>query len=98
MELTASEDEIQKLADEMGVFVSPREAVDLVAAAEFRRERHAVQQEQAGRLAARLPLPQIRLPFLFSADIGPAEIAVLADALVSGIEAAPEPAPAEVAR
>ena len=32
------------------------------------------QAEQGARLAERLPLPQIRLPFLFTADVGPAEI------------------------
>src|SRR5262249_18573552 len=54
----ASVDEVQQLADELGVFVSPREAGDLVAAAEFRRERFALQQQQADRPAARRPPPQ----------------------------------------
>src|SRR4051812_12673796 len=48
-------------------FVSPREAGDLAHAAEFRAARYEIQQEQAARLAEQLPLPQIRLPFLFSA-------------------------------
>jgi Mrp family chromosome partitioning ATPase len=74
-------DEVQRLADELGVFVSPREALDLSAAAAFRHDRHTVQREQADRLAARLPLPQIRLPFVFTAEIGHAEIDVLAAAL-----------------
>ena len=30
--------------------------------------------EQVGRLEAALPLPQIRLPFLFTTDIGPPEL------------------------
>ena len=34
-----------------------------------------------------LPLPQIRLPFLFTADIGPAEIDTLADAFTDGVRA-----------
>jgi anion-transporting ArsA/GET3 family ATPase len=67
-------------------FVSPREANDLVRAAEFRAARYAVQQEQAARLAERLPLPQVRLPFLFSAALGRAEIHHLADVLSAGIE------------
>ena len=67
-------------------FVSPREAHDLAAAAEFRAARYELQQEQAARLADRLPLPQIRLPFLFSAALGRAEIHRLADVLSSGIE------------
>jgi anion-transporting ArsA/GET3 family ATPase len=86
----ASVDEIQRLADELGVFVSPREANDLVAAAEFRRERHGLQQEQADRLAARLPLPQVRLPFLFTAELGPPEIDTLAGAFAAQVDALPD--------
>jgi anion-transporting ArsA/GET3 family ATPase len=67
-------------------FVSPREADDLVRAAAFRAARYAVQQEQAARLAEKLPLPQVRLPFLFSAALGRAEIHHLADLLSAGIE------------
>ncbi len=67
-------------------FVSPREANDLVRAAEFRAARYTLQQEQAARLAERLPLPQVRLPFLFSAALGRAEIHHLADVLAAGIE------------
>ena len=51
--------------------------------------RYALQQEQAERLAERLPLPQIRLPFLFSAALGRAEIDHLADVLTAGIELLP---------
>ena len=40
-----------------------------------------------GRLEAHLPLPQLRLPFLFTADIGPVEVDGLARALLSEIEA-----------
>lgn len=86
----ASVDEVQRLADDLGVFVSPREATDLVAAAEFRRERYALQQQQADRLAARLPLPQVRLPFLFTAELGPSEIDILAAAFTTQIDALPE--------
>jgi anion-transporting ArsA/GET3 family ATPase len=88
--VAASADEVQRLADELDVFVSPREADDLVAAAEFRRERHALQQEQADRLAARLPLPQVRLPFLFTAELGPPEIDTLAGTFAAQVEALPE--------
>jgi len=72
-------------------FVSPREAEDLAHAAAFRAARYAIQQEQASRLAERLPLPQIRLPFLFSAALGRREIHHLADALSAGIESLPAP-------
>jgi anion-transporting ArsA/GET3 family ATPase len=88
--LPASVDEVQRLADELGVFVSPREAGDLVAAAEFRRERYVLQQEQADRLAARLPLPQVRLPFLFTAELGPPEIGVLAGRFEEQVAELPE--------
>ena len=88
--LPASVEEVQRLADELGVFVSPREATDLVAAAEFRRERYVLQQEQAGRLAARLPLPQVRLPFLFTTELGPPEIGALAGVFKAQVEELPE--------
>jgi anion-transporting ArsA/GET3 family ATPase len=58
---------------------------DLADAAAFRAERSAIQRRQADRLAERLPLPQIRLPFIFTADIGRAEIDRLADVLTSGV-------------
>jgi anion-transporting ArsA/GET3 family ATPase len=70
-------------------FVSEREAGDLVQAAQFRAERQAIQQEQARRLANRLPLPQLRLPFVFDADITHGDLDVLADALTAEIEALP---------
>ena len=88
--LPASVEEVQRLADELGVFVSPREATDLVGAAEFRRERYVLQQEQADRLAARLPLPQVRLPFLFTAELGPPEIDALAVTFEAQVEELPE--------
>ena len=37
----------------------------------FRRHRIALQREQLERLAELLPLPQLRLPYLFTADLGP---------------------------
>jgi anion-transporting ATPase len=60
----------------------------LDAAVAFRHERHELALEQADRLAVRLPLPQLRLPFVFG-EIGPAEIDALADALATGVEALP---------
>ncbi len=68
-------------------FVSEREAGDLVAAARFHAHRLELQHEQLAALAAGLPLPQLQLPFVFSASLGPDEIDTLADALVAGIEA-----------
>ena len=42
------------------------------------------------RLRRQLPLPQLRLPFLFTAEIGPAELDELARAMLAEIEALPE--------
>jgi anion-transporting ArsA/GET3 family ATPase len=87
-------DDVQRLADELDVFVSPREALDLAAAADFRHQRHDLQLEQADRLAARLPLPQIRLPFVFTAEVGPPEIEILAAALAREVTSLPAAAAA----
>jgi anion-transporting ArsA/GET3 family ATPase len=83
--VTASVEDLLSDAEACGRFVSEREAKDLVHAAEFRAERHAVQHEQIGRLAQRLPLPQIELPFLFTPDIGRPQVDALAGALANGI-------------
>ena len=60
----------------------------------FRFTRERLQQQQLDRLAHELPLPQLRVPFLFTASIGPAELEVLTDALAAGVEALHDPAPA----
>lgn len=73
-------------AEEAGVSLRPGEADVLAAAARFRRRRRAVQDEQVARLAERLPLPQIHLPFVFTGHIGPDEVELLADAFVAGVE------------
>lgn len=72
-------------AEEAGAFLRPGEAEALAAAAAFRQHRMALQAEQVERLAARLPLPQLHLPYLFSTDVGPAELDRLAGALLDGI-------------
>lgn len=77
-----------------GASLRPGEAEHLADAAAFRQERTALQAEQVERLAAELPLPQLSLPFLFSADLGPADLAVLSDAVTAGIDALPVPAAA----
>jgi len=59
----------------------------LAAAAEFRRERTALQAEQVGRLAEQLPLAQIRLPFVFTTEIGPAELEGLAERFLTEVRA-----------
>ena len=59
----------------------------LVAAAEFRLDLARRQRGQQERLAQMLPLPQIHLPFLFTAGIGPGEIDTLADAFADRVHA-----------
>jgi anion-transporting ArsA/GET3 family ATPase len=81
-----SVDAVLRDADAAGRFVSEREARDLARAMCFRAERHRVQHEQIERLSHRLPLPQITLPFVFTPDIGPPQLDVLADAMQRGIE------------
>ncbi|HZU72353.1 MAG TPA: hypothetical protein VE990_06225, partial [Acidimicrobiales bacterium] len=61
----------------------------MAEAARFRLGRQGLQSEQLGRLTESLPLPQLRLPFLFTTDIGPGELSVLADRLAEAIEAMP---------
>ncbi len=72
-------------AAETGITLRSGEAEALTAAAEFRRQRGALQQEQLDRLAEQLPLPQLRLPFLFTTEVSPVELDVLAQALLEGI-------------
>lgn len=77
-------------AEAAGATLRPGEAEALAGAAAFRADRMALQAEQLGRLADRLPLPQLRLPFVFTTQIGPAELEVLADRLLEQVEALPE--------
>ena len=72
------------------VTLRPGEAEALAAAAEFRRRRTTLQDEQARRLSDDLPLAQLRVPFLFTAAIGPAEVDRLAHALLAQIVALTE--------
>lgn len=73
-------------AAEAGVSLRPGEAEALAAAADFRRHRTDLQREQLDRLSDLLPLPQVRLPYLFEAEIGPAEVDALARAVLDGVE------------
>ncbi len=69
-----------------GVSLRGGEAEALAAAADFRRHRVGLQAEQMLRLSDQLPLPQIRLPFLFETEIGQDEVDVLARAMLANIE------------
>jgi anion-transporting ArsA/GET3 family ATPase len=68
-----------------GVELSDDEADSLAAAADFRGHRTALQAEQVDRLRERLPLPQLHLPFLFTADMSHTDLDGLAHRLVAGV-------------
>jgi anion-transporting ArsA/GET3 family ATPase len=84
--------EARAVAESAGVHLRDGEAEALDAAARFRLGREALQADQAARLAAALPLPQLRLPFLFTTSIGPDEIDVLAEALAVAVRDVPDQA------
>ena len=75
----------EEAADRAGVHLRPGEAASLAAAVRFRRARTQLQAEQVERLAKALPLPQLPLPFLFTTEVGPDEIDVLAEAMAAGV-------------
>jgi len=81
--------DIRLAAERAGVAVPEAEVEHLARAAHFVVRRRRLQAEQLDRLAERLDLPQVVLPFLFSSDIGRAELEVLADALTAGVGALP---------
>jgi len=84
-----SPEEVRAAAERAGVAMPEGEVEHLARAARFLTRRRRLQIEQLGRLADRLDLPQVVLPFLFSSDIGRAELEVLADALTAGVDALP---------
>lgn len=65
----------------------PGEAARLVAAARFRLSRQELQATQLERLAAGLPLPQLLLPYQFTAELGPDQLEHLSQALAEAVEA-----------
>jgi anion-transporting ArsA/GET3 family ATPase len=67
--------------------ITAEQRAALLEAADFRRRRQDLQAEQLRRLDEALPLPQLRLPFLFTPEVGPDELEVLADALAAQVEA-----------
>ncbi|MEY2405640.1 MAG: hypothetical protein QOG39_556 [Acidimicrobiaceae bacterium] len=82
----------EEAASRAGTSLRRGEAESLAEAADFRRHRMDLQREQIDRLAAELPLPQLHLPYLFNADLGPDDLELLAEALLDGVrslEAAP---------
>jgi hypothetical protein len=85
--LSADPSEVAAAAERADVALREGEAEVLAAAAGFRLDRTGLQAEQVGRLEAQLPLPQLRLPFLFTTDIGPVELDDMARAMLAEIEA-----------
>jgi len=82
-------------AEAAGAALRKGEAASLAAAADFRRHRMELQRLQLDRLAELLPLPQIRLPFLFDADLGVEHVERLTDLFLEQVAALPDlPAPA----
>ena len=76
-----------------GVDLDPALVDSLEQARRFRQRRHELQEGQVGRLASELPLAQLRVPYLFTDAIGPAELDTLSQALAAGIEALHETDP-----
>jgi anion-transporting ArsA/GET3 family ATPase len=74
--------------------IDPDEAEALRAAAAFRLRRLELQGEQVARLAGALPLPQLRLPFVFTERLGPAELDGLTAAMTRAVDGLPRPASA----
>ena len=69
--------------------VASEHADVLRAAADFRLSRAALHAEQVQRLASALPLSQLHLPFLFSAEIGERDVEALAQALARALAGVP---------
>jgi anion-transporting ArsA/GET3 family ATPase len=69
-----------------GVRLTAAEVASLRAAAGFRSHRRHLHEEQLRRLGDALPLAQIHLPFLFTTELGPAEVDTLAAAMALGVE------------
>jgi anion-transporting ArsA/GET3 family ATPase len=64
----------------------PKEEADaLRRAALFRLHRQELQAEQIARLGEALPLPQLRLPFLFTDRLGPRELDMLVASLTEQV-------------
>ena len=77
------------LAEGDGAQLSEEQLASLSAAGQLRSRRQRSQAEQVARLAQAVPLPQIELPFCFSAALGPEELSVLTESLAAGIAGLP---------
>lgn len=70
-----------RLAADAGTTLGDEQAAELVSAALLRRQRQQSQAAQVARLARELPLPQLELPFCFSAELGPDQLGILTEAM-----------------
>jgi anion-transporting ArsA/GET3 family ATPase len=77
--------EAARAAGQTGPAPSDEEVEQLRAAAMFRTARQELQAAQLERLSTELPLRQLRLPHLFTAEIGPPEIEHLAACLGAAV-------------
>ncbi len=85
--LDTDPERIRATAAAAGISIPADEVEHLALAAEFHTRRRALQTAQVERLTTTLDLPQVHLPFLFTAELGPAHLEVLADALAAGLGA-----------
>ena len=90
-EIAGLDSDPELAAQAVDASLRPGEAASLEAAADFRRHRMELQRGQLARLADTLPLPQLHLPYLFDSELGPAQIDLLAIALLDGIAALDRP-------
>lgn len=84
-EIDGLEADPERAAAAAGVTLRSGEREALRDAAGFRRSRTTLQREQIERLRDQLPLPQLHMPFLFTASVGPAEVDRLAHILLDEI-------------
>ena len=73
------------MAAAAGADLTEEESESLVAAAQLRLQRQEAQAVQVARLAVELPLPQLELPFCFSAELGPDQLGALTGALETAV-------------
>ena len=77
-----------ELARDASIHLRPGEAEALDAAAKARLGRHDLQDHHLERLSRLLPLPQVVLPFLFTASVGRSELDRLALHLTAQLDKA----------
>jgi anion-transporting ArsA/GET3 family ATPase len=74
-------DGIDEALQRGGLGMTDAQMASLGRAAEFRRKRQELQEAQVTRLAQALPLPQVHLPYIFTAELGRSDVEGLASVL-----------------